>query len=83
MRQDALDIVHPCTGKGILVPNALATACKAKIIKHTWLGARGLAFTPFVCTTLGDASNDSYLALHLFSLPRAEAQDKAALAAAR
>ena len=46
MRQDAVDIVHPCTGKGILVPNALAVAGKAKNIKHAWRGVRRLTLTP-------------------------------------
>ena len=61
--------MQTCTGKGILVPNALAVAGKAKIIKHACPGARGLAFTPLVCTTLGDASNDSFPEMGVFAPP--------------
>ena len=41
-----LTVVYPCTGKGILVPNALVDAGKAKITKHAWHGGRGHGFVP-------------------------------------
>ena len=75
-------VVHPCTGKGILVPNALVDAGKAKITKHAWHEGRGYGFVPFVCSTLGGVSNDAYRVLSLLSKLRAEAQDSVALAAA-
>ena len=74
-----LTVVHPCTGKDILVPNALVDAGKAKIAKHDWHEGRGYGFVPFVCSTMGDVSNDAYGVLSLLSKLRAEAQDSVLL----
>ena len=75
-------VVHPCTGKGILVPNKMVDAGKAKIVKHEgWLHDRDWGFAPFVVSTLGFVANDAYRILFLFALLRAERQDSVALAA--
>ena len=75
--------MHFCTGKGILVPNALADAGKAKNTKHEgWLKDWGYSFIPSVVSMLGFVSNDAYRILFLLAFLRAEMLDSVALAAA-